>query len=53
VRTIIAWLAAFIAGSAGWWLGAHVGLWSAVVLSAVGTGAGLYAGYRWFDDNLG
>jgi len=52
MRTLIGWLAAFIAGSAGWWLGQKVGLGAAVVLGAAGTGAGLYAGYRWFDDNL-
>ena len=53
MRGIIGWLLAFIAGSAGWWLGQKVGLGTAVVLSAVGTGGGLYAGHRWFDDNLG
>ena len=53
MRAIIGWLAAFIVGSIGWWLGRKVGLGTAVVLSAVGTGFGLWAGYRWFDDNLG
>ena len=53
MRGIIGWLLAFIAGSAGWWLGQKVGLGTAVVLGAVGTGGGLYAGHRWFDDNLG
>ena len=43
---------ASIAGGAGWWLGAKVGLGTAVVLGAVATGVGLYAGYRWFDQNL-
>jgi hypothetical protein len=52
MRTLIGWLAAFVAGSLGWWLGRHVGLGTAVVLSSVGGGAGLYAGYRWFDANL-
>lgn len=52
MRAIIGWLAAFILGSAGWWLGQKVGLGTAVALSAVGTGVGLWAGYRWFDDNL-
>jgi len=53
VRAIIGWLAAFIVGSAGWWLGQKIGFATAVILSAVGTGVGLYVGYRWFDDNLG
>ena len=52
VRGLSGWLAAFLAGSAGWWLGAKMGLGAAVVLGAVAGGAGLYAGYRWFDSNL-
>jgi hypothetical protein len=53
MRAIIGWLLALMVGSAGWWLGQKVGFATAVILSAVGTGVGLYAGYRWFDDNLG
>ena len=30
----------------GWWLGAYVGLFTAVVVSAIGTGVGLYYGRR-------
>jgi hypothetical protein len=52
MRTIIGWLTASIVGSAGWWLGAKVGLGTAVVFGAVAAGVGLYAGYRWFDQNL-
>jgi hypothetical protein len=52
VRSIIGWLGAFVAGSGGWWLGAHFGVGMALVLSALGGGAGLYFGYRWFDANL-
>ena len=52
MRSLIGWLSAFLAGSAGWWLGARLGLGAAVVLGAVAAGAGLYFGYRWFDDNL-
>ena len=52
VRGVIGWMGAFLAGSAGWWLGAKVGLGAAVVLGAVASGAGLYAGNRWFDQNL-
>lgn len=52
MRGIIGWLGAFIVGWGGWWLGGHLGLAGAVVLSAIGTGLGLYAGYRWFDNNL-
>ena len=52
MRTIIGWLSASILGAAGWWLGAYVGLITAVVMSAITGGAGLYYGYRWFDQNL-
>jgi len=53
MRALVGWLAAFLVGSAGWWLGARVGLGTAVVLGSVAGGVGLYAGYRWFDQNLG
>jgi len=52
MRTVIGGLAGFIAGSLGWWLGAHVGFATALILSVLAGGAGLYAGYRWFDANL-
>ena len=52
MRGLIGWTSAFLAGSAGWWLGAKVGLGTAVVLSAVASGFGLFAGNRWFDQNL-
>jgi hypothetical protein len=52
MRGIIGWLAAFLAGYAGWWLGSKAGFATGVLLSAVTTGVGLYAGYRWFDRNL-
>jgi hypothetical protein len=52
MRGIIGWLSASIAGYAAWWLGAKVGFGTAVMLSAVAAGAGLYAGFRWFDRNL-
>ena len=52
MRAVIGWMGAFLAGSAGWWLGAKVGLGTAVVLGAVASGVGLYAGNRWFDQNL-
>jgi hypothetical protein len=52
MRTLIGWLAAWICGAIGWWLGAKVGLISAVIVSALTGAAGLYAGFRWFDSNL-
>lgn len=53
MRTIIGWLCAFLLSWLGWWLGAHVALWMAVILSAIAGAVGLYYGYRWFDQNLG
>jgi hypothetical protein len=52
MRGVIGWLAAFIAGSAGWWLGAKLGFGTGVILGVVASGVGLYAGFRWFDQNL-
>jgi hypothetical protein len=40
-------------GSAvGWWLGAHIGIMTAVCVSAVGTGVGLWAGVRIANEYL-
>ena len=52
MRGLIGWMGAFLAGSAGWWLGAKAGLGMAVVLGAMASGVGLYVGHRWFDQNL-
>ena len=41
-------------GSAlGWWIGAHVGIMTAVLVSAIGTGVGLWAGVRLASEFLG
>ena len=52
MRNLIGWLCAWMLGALGWWLGAKLGLLTAVLSSAVAGAAGLYLGYRWFDDNL-
>ncbi len=52
VRGLIGWLGAFLAGSAGWWLGSKIGFGTGVMVSVVAGGVGMYAGYRWFDANL-
>jgi hypothetical protein len=52
MRRLIGWLAAFLAGWAGWWLGSKIGFAAGVMFSAVSAGVGMYAGYRWFDRNL-
>lgn len=52
MRALIGWLAAFIAGYAEWWLGSKAGFAVGLLLSAIAAGAGMYVGYRWFDQNL-
>lgn len=52
MRGLIGWLAAGVAGYAGWWLGAKTGFATGVMVSVVAAGVGMYAGYRWFDQNL-
>ena len=52
MRNIIGWTAAWAGGALGWWLGEFAGLPLAVILSALTGAAGLYYGYRWFDENL-
>jgi len=52
MRMIIGWISATVLGAIGWWLGEHVNLGVAVILSAITGAMGLYYGYRWFDQNL-
>lgn len=49
MSTLLAWLGATIGGALGWWVGASQGLFTAFVLSTVGTGLGLYLGRRLAD----
>jgi hypothetical protein len=53
MRGIFATLGTFVVGSVGWAIGQRVGLGMAVVLGAIGSGAGLYWGRRLFDEWLG
>lgn len=53
MRGIFATLGTFLIGSLGWTVGQLVGLGTAVVLSAVGSGVGLYYGRKLFDQWLG
>jgi hypothetical protein len=46
VSTLLAWVAATLLGALGWWAGALEGMFTAFVLSMVGTGVGLYLGRR-------
>ena len=53
MRAIFGTLGTFLAGALGWAAGQRLGLGAAVVLSAVGSGFGLYWGRRLFDHWLG
>ncbi|MFL5496106.1 MAG: hypothetical protein ACJ8DC_17105 [Gemmatimonadales bacterium] len=43
---LLAWVGASVGGAVGWWAGDRIGLFSAFILSMLGTGAGLYLGRR-------
>jgi hypothetical protein len=53
MRAIFATLGTFLVGSLAWALGQRIGLGTAVVLSAIGSGVGMYWGRRLFDHWLG
>jgi hypothetical protein len=53
MRGIFGTIGTFLASSLGWAVGRYVGLGTAVVLSAIGGGFGLYWGRRLFDEWLG
>lgn len=53
MRGIFATLGTFLVGSLGWAVGEHVGIGTALVLSSIGSGVGLYWGRRLFDQWLG
>jgi hypothetical protein len=45
------WLiGATVGGWLGWWLGERMGIMGAVILSAVGTGVGIYLAHRIIRD---
>jgi hypothetical protein len=46
VGKILAILGATVGSAIGWWLGAHVGMMTAFLVSVLGTAVGVYAGRR-------
>ncbi len=52
MRKLLGFVGATIGGGIGWWAGAPVGTMTAFMVSMVGTGAGMYAGWR-LSDRLG
>ena len=53
MRGIFGTLGTFLLGTLGWAIGQLVGLGTAIVLSAIGSGVGLYWGRKLFDEWLG
>lgn len=53
MRGIFATIGTFLVGALGWAIGLRVGLGTAMTLSAIGSGVGLYWGRRLFDEWLG
>ena len=49
---LFGFLGATILGAAGWWVGEHVGIMTAFMVSTVASGVGLYVGRRFVRDYL-
>lgn len=43
-------VASTLGSYAGWWLGAHIGLMTAFLLSIIGTAAGVYLAQLWANE---
>ena len=53
MRKIFSFIGTTVLGSIGWSLGAYIGICTAIVLSCIGSGFGMYWGYKLFDQWLG
>ena len=53
MRGIFSFLGASVLGSLGWTLGRYIGFGTALVVSCIGSGLGMYWGRRLFDQWLG
>lgn len=53
MRGMFSFIGTLALGSAGWAIGAYIGFGTAIVLSAVGSGFGMYWGRKLFDQWLG
>lgn len=46
MKKLFSFVGATIGSYAGWYIGAPVGIMTAFIVGMVGTGVGIYAGYR-------
>jgi tetrahydromethanopterin S-methyltransferase subunit G len=46
LKKLLGFVGTTIGSAAGWWLGRHIGIMTAFLLSVMGTGIGLYVGLR-------
>jgi hypothetical protein len=53
MRTFLVMLGSSLAGWIGWWLGAKEGLFTALVVSLIFSGVGLYYSRLWVQEYLG
>lgn len=49
---ILMFIGASAGGSAGWWIGAHVGIMTAFFVSVLGSALGLYGAHRFTSTYL-
>ena len=49
---LLAFLVGSIAGTIGWWLGAKIGIMTAIALSLIATVAGMYYANKWARENM-
>jgi hypothetical protein len=49
---LLAFLVGTITGTFGWWLGAKIGMLTAIVLSLFATAAGMYYALKWARENM-
>lgn len=43
---LLALVGATVGGALGWWIGAHIGIMTAFLISVIGTAGGVYVGRR-------
>lgn len=52
MNKLLAFLVGSITGAIGWWLGAKIGLMTAIFLSLITTAIGMYYAMKWARENM-